>query len=151
MLSRRPSAAGLGGLEHLAGIPGTVGAALAINSGIINGDIGSRVAQVTGRAIRRVAAFEARQLQFGFRRSNLEDRVIVEAEFLLRHGDAAESTRRMQANWMCARCSAHYRSVRYRPLSSPRGLAWPRAGDGGVRDTREGDCTMDAMHPGFVQ
>jgi UDP-N-acetylmuramate dehydrogenase len=146
-------AAGLGGLEHLAGIPGTVGAALASNAGITNDDIGSRVASVT--TIDRQGKLEklnSNQLQFGFRRSNLQDSFIAEVEFRLRSGNSAELTRRMQSNWIIRRAA--------QPTSGSRTVQAFIEPDGtrladvleaaGVRDAREGDFAMDWAHPGFV-
>ncbi len=43
----RAVGAGLAGLEHLVGIPGTIGGAIVGNAGVVNGDIGSRVQRVT--------------------------------------------------------------------------------------------------------
>lgn len=145
--------AGLGGLEHLAGIPGTVGAALATNSGITNDDIGSRVTSVT--IINRDGKMEklsSHQLQFGFRRSNLQDSFIAEAEFNLRPGSSAELTRRMQSNWIIRRATQPTTGSRtVQAFIEPDGT---RLADvleaAGVRDAREGDFVMDWAHPGFV-
>lgn len=146
-------AAGLGGLEHLAGIPGSVGAALATNAGITNDDIGSRVSSVS--TIDRqgtVAKLSSSQLQFGFRRSNLQDSFIAEVEFKLRAGNPADLTRRMQSNWIIRRAA--------QPISGSRTVQAFIEPDGtrladvleaaGVRDAREGDFAMDWAHPGFV-
>jgi UDP-N-acetylmuramate dehydrogenase len=146
-------AAGLGGLEHLAGIPGTVGAALASNAGITNDDIGSRVSSVT--TINRLGKLEklnSSQLQFGFRRSNLQDSFIAEVEFRLRSGNSAELTRRMQSNWIIRRAAQPTTGSRtVQAFIEPDGT---RLADvleaAGVRDAREGDFAMDWAHPGFV-
>jgi UDP-N-acetylmuramate dehydrogenase len=146
-------AAGLGGLEHLAGIPGTVGAALASNAGITNDDIGSRVSSVT--TINRLGKLEklsSSQLQFGFRRSNLQDSFIAEVEFKLRSGNSAELTRRMQSNWIIRRAAQPTTGSRtVQAFIEPDGT---RLADvleaAGVRDAREGDFAMDWAHPGFV-
>jgi UDP-N-acetylmuramate dehydrogenase len=145
--------AGLGGLEHLAGIPGSVGAAIATNAGITNDDIGSRVASVT--LIDRAGNLEklsGNQLQFGFRRSNLQDNFIVEAEFKLRAGNSAELTRRMQSNWIVRRAAQPVMNSRTaQAFIEPDGT---RLADvleaAGVRDAREGEFAMDWAHPGFV-
>lgn len=96
--------AGLSGLEYLAGIPGTVGGGVVSNVGVTNDDIGSHVARVT--IIDRdgqLSELDRKKLQFGFRRSNLEDMVIAEVEFALEQMDSTELTRRMQTNWIVKR------------------------------------------------
>lgn len=98
--------AGLSGLEYLAGIPGTVGGGVVSNVGVTNDDIGSHVARVT--IIDRdgqLSELDRKKLQFGFRRSNLEDMVIAEVEFALQQMDPTELTRRMQTNWIVKRKS----------------------------------------------
>ncbi|MBX3421082.1 MAG: FAD-binding protein [Pirellulaceae bacterium] len=146
-------AAGLGGLEHLAGIPGTVGAALANNSGGSNADIGSRVACVTildreGQLVERSSGM----LQFGFRRSNLADSVIAEVQFKLRVGDSAELTRQMQSKWIVRRASQPVTGSRtVQAFIEPDGTKLADVLEqAGVRDAREGDFYMDPAHPGFV-
>ncbi len=96
--------AGLSGLEYLAGIPGTVGGGVVSNVGVTNDDIGSHVARVT--IVERdgqLTELDRTKLQFGFRRSNLEDMVIAEVEFALQEMDPTELTRRMQTNWIVKR------------------------------------------------
>lgn len=144
---------GLGGLEHLAGIPGTVGAAIVTNAGGVNDDIGSRVTRVT--AIDRngvMAEIDSSGLQFGFRRSNLEDRFIVEVEFNLTPGDPVELTRRMQSNWIIRRTGHPTIGSRTAQLFiEPDGIRLAEVLESaGVRDAREGDFFMDPIHPGFV-
>lgn len=145
--------AGLGGLERLAGIPGTVGASLATNAGSINDDIGSRVASVTVvDHAGKLQQLGSDKLQFGYRRSSLEDSVIVEAEFKLRPGDPAELTRRMQSNWIVRRASQPQIGLRtVQAFIEPDEF---RLGDvleaSGVRDAREGDFQLDSAHPGYV-
>lgn len=144
---------GLGGLEHLAGIPGTVGAALASNAGSINDDIGSRVHSVT--TIDRTGAFSevtADQLQFGFRRSSLEDSIIAEVNFKLRPGEPAELTRRMQSNWIVRRSMQPLMGSRtVQAFIEPDGIRLADVLDSaGVRDAREGEFSLDSAHPGFV-
>lgn len=145
--------AGLGGLEHLAGIPGNVGAAVATNSGSNNADIGSRVASV--KVIDRSGKCQvltASQLNFGFRRSTLDDSLIGEVEFKLRPGDPAELTRRMQSHWIVRRAAQPGTGSRtVQAFLEPDGTNLSDLLDqADVRDAREGDFYMDPMHPGFV-
>ena len=145
--------AGLGGLEHLSGIPGTVGAALLTNAGSVNDDIGSRVVKVI--TIDRSGVFQevtADKLQFGFRRSSLEDSFIAEVVFRLRPGDPVELTRRMQTNWIVRRSSQPLIGSRtVQAFNEPDGIRLADVLDSaGVLDAREGEVLMDSTHPGFV-
>ena len=74
--------AGLTGLEFLAGIPGTLGGALAMNAGSAKTWIGERVHTLTvmDLASGRIETLDRDQLDFGYRRLNLPGKVILAAE-----------------------------------------------------------------------
>lgn len=85
------SNAGLAGLEILGGIPASVGGAVCMNAGGKFGQISQSIASVRvidrqGR-VRRLGVGE---IEFGYRRSGLEELVIVEAEFALVPEEAAK-------------------------------------------------------------
>ncbi|MCY3019860.1 MAG: FAD-binding protein, partial [Planctomycetota bacterium] len=83
-------AQGLRGLECLYGIPGTVGAALRMNSGGKHGEIGARVRRVRG-VERDGTAVELRgeQCGFSYRNSGLNGRIVTGCELELEEGDPA--------------------------------------------------------------
>jgi UDP-N-acetylmuramate dehydrogenase len=92
---------GLEGLEQLAGIPGTVGGAVRTNAGTNSGDIGQRTTSVT--VLTRRGDLETRgrdELRFSYRKSSLNDLVVLAAEFELQQADANEITRKMQTLWI---------------------------------------------------
>ena len=95
---------GLGGLEHLVGIPGTVGGALRGNAGTDDGDIGQVVesAKLLTRDGRVVEA-TGKQLAFSHRVSSLDELVILEATFRLEPGDVSHLTKREQTFWIVKR------------------------------------------------
>ncbi len=82
-LVRRCRAAGLAGLESLAGVPGTVGGALVMNAGAFGAEISTHLSAVTvvnhqGRE-RRYARVD---LTFGYRASSFgPDEIIIAGEF----------------------------------------------------------------------
>jgi len=79
---------GFAGLEGLAGIPGTVGGALAMNAGGKYGCIGDFVSSVCCLSEEKGAFRLSReQIQFGYRRSSLERHVVVSADFALKKDD----------------------------------------------------------------
>ena len=73
---------GLAGLETLIGIPGTVGGALRCNAGDRVGDISQfvRLVEVLDPD-GQVQVRERDELRFGYQHSNLDDPVILTAEF----------------------------------------------------------------------
>ncbi len=73
---------GIAGLEHLAGIPGTIGGAIAMNCGTADQGIGSVVEQARVFSLHGESVIMSRdQLVFGYRRSNI--RGMVATEFIL--------------------------------------------------------------------
>jgi UDP-N-acetylmuramate dehydrogenase len=69
---------GLGGLEFLAGIPGTIGGAVVMNAGAFGGEIASKIEKVI--LINRQGKIEERdrsQLIFGYRRFEIEKGAVI--------------------------------------------------------------------------
>ena len=146
-------AAGLGGIEHLAGIPGTIGAAVVTNAGGTNDDIGCRVTKV--ELVDRQGQQSTRcrdKMQFGFRRSNLQDVFLTEIELTLEESDAAELTRRMQSSWIIRRAA--------QPPTGTRTAQAFIESDGtdlshlfstaGLKGAIEGHATLSDRYPGFI-
>lgn len=147
------AAAGLAGLEHLAGIPGSIGAAVVSNAGVTNDDIGSRVRSV--QVINRNGEVEVRTreaLQFGFRRSNLEDSLIASVDLALEPIDSMELTRRMQSNWIVRRAAQPTSNLRVvQALIEPNGTNLADLLESvGLRDAREGEAALCSQYPGFL-
>lgn len=145
--------AGLAGFENLAGIPGTVGGALRGNSGGRHGDIGQYVRSVT--VLTPEGEIETRSdddLQFGYRQSNLNDLVVLEATFQLQPDDGDEISRRLRKTWIMKKAS--------QPLSSqsagcifrnPRGLsAGALIEQAGLKGTRIGTAEVSDRHANFI-
>jgi UDP-N-acetylmuramate dehydrogenase len=99
-LVRRTVDAGCGGLEVLAGIPGTVGGVVCMNAGGRYGDVSETVRAVRfvddGGSLQR---WSKDQLSFSYRRSNLKDVVILDAEFELRPAEPCALRRRYSEIW----------------------------------------------------
>lgn len=92
---------GLAGLEPLAGIPGTVGGALHSNADANGNSIGQWTTKA--RMMTRTAEIveqDGEQLRFSYRKSSLDELVILDAEFTLEAGDSATLTKRMQKFWI---------------------------------------------------
>ena len=79
---------GLGNLEFLAGVPGTVGGAVSMNAGGPEEAIGKYVQQVTVMDYRgRLKDLKKEELRFGYRKSNLAGKVILQVAFRLKKAD----------------------------------------------------------------
>ncbi len=116
---------GLAGLETLVGIPGSVGGALRCNAGDRSGDISQFVRQVevldTNGAVQ---VRERDELRFGYHWSNLDDPVLLEAEFQLEHDDPDAIIKRMRRAWIQRKASQPLSfQPACRPFKDPRGLS----------------------------
>ncbi len=96
--------AGLAGLEHLIGIPGSVGGALRCNAGTDDGDIGHVVhsAKLLTKE-GNVVEVKEKGLAFSHRVSSLDELVILEAFFKLEPGEVRGLTKREQTFWIVKR------------------------------------------------
>jgi UDP-N-acetylmuramate dehydrogenase len=89
-LIRAAAERGLGGLERLAGIPATVGGAVAMNAGAGGQDLAGAVHSVTLAGPDGREEWPAATLRFGYRRSAVPaDRIVTEARLQLHPADPA--------------------------------------------------------------
>ncbi|HSG72124.1 MAG TPA: UDP-N-acetylmuramate dehydrogenase [Planctomycetaceae bacterium] len=143
----------LEGLEVLAGIPGTVGGALHGNAGGRGGDIGQFVKSATVLTAKgEIFVRKEDELSFAYRKSSIDELVILEAEFQLREGDEADITQRMRKLWIMKRST--------QPLSfqsagcifkNPRGLsAGALIEQSGMKGTRVGGAEISDRHANFI-
>jgi UDP-N-acetylmuramate dehydrogenase len=87
----RCSSAGIGGVQGLAGIPGTIGGALAMNAGGQYAEIAQFVERVVW--LNPEGELESRyreEIDFGYRKSTLRFGVVIEAVLSGPHGNPAE-------------------------------------------------------------
>ncbi len=93
--------AGLAGLEILTGIPGAVGGLLRCNAGDRQGSIGQFVRRATViDADDEIQVRERDDLSFANRESNLDEPVILSAEFELESEDPEAVVKRMRRIWI---------------------------------------------------
>jgi len=145
--------AGLGGLEHLVGIPGTVGGAVVGNASAGGRDIGSAVKSVN--AIEKDGSTRTMTQQeagFSHRKTSLVGLTVLDVTFALEARDVLALTKRMQKLWISRNAS--------RPTEEPR-IAMPFVDpDGmpakdllqtvGLAGIREGDVSLDGQHPQYL-
>jgi UDP-N-acetylmuramate dehydrogenase len=148
---------GLAGLETLVGIPGTVGGALRCNAGDRSGDISQFVRQVEVLDSRGEAQVRERdELRFGYHSSNLDDPVILAAEFRLESDSPDAIVKRMRRAWIQRKASQpmgyqpacrvfrNPRALSAAALIEQAGLARTRVGGAEVSE-RDSNCIV--LHP----
>jgi UDP-N-acetylmuramate dehydrogenase len=143
---------GLAGLETLVGIPGTVGGALRCNAGDRTGDIGQLVRQVEvldGQG--RPQVRDRDELRFGDHASNLDDPVLLTAEFALDPDDADAIVKRMRKAWIARKAAQPlgFQSAG-RIFKNPRGLsASALIEQAGLARTRVGGAEVSDRDPNY--
>jgi len=144
---------GLAGFENLSGIPGTIGGALHGNVGGRHGEIAQFVRSVTVlTATGEKLVRSEDELSFDYRQSNLDELLVLEAEFELQQDDPDQISQRLKKIWIAKKAS--------QPLSSqtvgcifknPRGQ---RAGQlieqAGLKGTRIGGAEINDRHANFI-
>ena len=145
--------AGLGGIEHLVGIPGTIAGAVVGNSGGRTGDIGLLITSV--RVLTQeneIAVRRGDELSFSYRRSSIQDLLILSATLELTRDDSEELTRRTRKNWIMKRST--------QPLAdqsagcifrNPRGLsAGSLIEQCGLKGVSIGTARISERHANFI-
>jgi len=146
--------AGLGGLEFLCGIPGTVGGALRMNAGAYGREI--KDVLITAQAIDEAGGrhdLTAADMGFGYRQSSVPaDWLFVAARLRAEPGDRIEIARRM-AEVQIAR--ERTQPVRTRTGGStfanpPDGSAWKLIDKAGCRGLKRGGAMVSEQHCNFL-
>jgi UDP-N-acetylmuramate dehydrogenase len=144
---------GLAGIEHLVGIPGTLGGAICGNAGTQGGDIGQTVVRLellsrSGEIYQR----EGSSLHFSHRQSDVEEMLILEAELALEANDARELTKRMQGQWIMRKAQQPMAESRVlMPFVDPVGAtAGSLIDQVGLRGARSGAAAIDSRRPEFI-
>lgn len=144
---------GLGGIEALTGIPGSVGGAIKMNAGGTFGDIGSAVESVTlidsqGNIFEKSKP----ELVFGYRHTNITAAVIVSAKMELAESEPAQLLRTIKEVWIYKKNS--------QPLSTknagcvfknPRGMSAGALIDrAGLKGLQIGGAMVSEKHANFI-
>jgi UDP-N-acetylmuramate dehydrogenase len=145
---------GLAGLEILTGIPGTVGGALRGNAGGRQGAIGPYVRRATVLDTADLIQVRERDdLSFGDRDSNLDDPVILSAEFELAPEDPESVVRRMRRIWIIKKENqpyGHQLSGCIFKNPAPEVSAGTLIDQAGLKGTRYGGAEVSDRHANFV-
>ena len=143
----------LAGLETLVGIHGTVGGALRCNVGDRSGEIGQFVRRV--EVLDAAGATQVRErdeLQFGYHASNLDDPVLLSAEFELESDVADAIVKRMRKAWILRKASQPLTfQAAGRIFQNPRGLsAAALIEQAGLARTRVGGAEVSDRDANFI-
>ena len=146
--------AGLAGLEILTGIPGTVGGALRGNSGGRQGAIGQFIRNVTVLdAQGEVQVRDRDELEFGYRTSNIDDPIILGAEFELEPEDPETVVKRMRRIWIVKKENQPYGHqssgliFKNPSVDISAGMLIERAG---LKGARSGGAETSERHANFI-
>ena len=144
---------GLAGLEHLIGIPGTVGGAVVGNVSAGGRDIGSVVSAVEVMNLEGDCESIGRDdLHFGHRKSSLGDRPILAVHFQLEPADVTTLTKRMQKLWISRNAKGGRASQnRVMPFADPDGMPIGQLFQTlGLAGLRQGGAAIDSSQPEYL-
>jgi UDP-N-acetylmuramate dehydrogenase len=146
--------AGLAGLEVLTGIPGTVGGALRGNAGGRQGAIGQLVRRATVLdTADEIQVRDRDDLSFADRDSNLDEPVILSAEFELEPEDPEAVVRRMRRIWIIKKENqpyGHQLSGCIFKNPSPDVSAGALIDQAGLKGTSFGGAEVSDRHANFI-
>ncbi len=145
---------GLGGLEFLSGIPGTVGGAVAMNAGAFGNDIGSMVQEI--HAVNQqgdLVTVRRSQLNFSYRESSIsEGTVIVKARFQLKH-ESPEIVAKRVADYLTRRKASQpleYPSAGSVFKNPPNDYAGRLVEQVGLKGRRLGGAMISPKHANYI-
>lgn len=145
--------AGLAGAECLVGIPGSVGGAVRMNAGGSFGDVGSIIETVTvvdaaGHLLTRTKD----DLMFGYRHTNINARIVLDASVRCLPGDGEQILRRMKEIWMIKK-NTQPMSARSAGcvFKNPRGMsAGALIDQAGLKGESIGGCVISRKHANYL-
>ena len=146
-------AAGLGGLETLVGIPGTVGGALKGNAGSRQGEISQFVASVDVMTAQGTVETRSRdEIDFAYRSSSLNELVILGCRLELKEEPVDQISQRMRKLWIMKKESQPFAHQSAGCIfKNPRGLsAGAIIEKAGLKGTSVGGVTISERHANFL-
>jgi len=144
---------GLGGLEFLAGLPGTVGGALAGNAGAWGRQVSEPLSRLwLFRPERGVRELSKDRIEFSYRSARLEGGIVVEAEFQLQPR-SPELIARLMSRRMAERARRHPLDlpsagcIFRNPPGRSAGVLLDRCG---LKGLRAGGAAVSRRHANFI-
>lgn len=144
---------GLGGIETLTGIPGSIGGAIKMNAGGRFGDIGASVEKVTvmdkeGNVFEKAKP----ELAFDYRWTNITAKVILSAQIKLFESDPEQLLRTTKEIWIYKKNSQPLNSRNSGCIfKNPRGLSAGAIIDrAGLKNLKVGGAEVSEKHANFI-
>lgn len=146
---------GLSGVETLVGVPGTVGGGLVMNAGTRDGEIGSVVKRVRifEPELGKAAWIAGKALSFSYRRSNLENRVVLAGELELKaagKGDILARVRELQQRRSQTQ-PIHTLNVGSVFKNPPGRFVAQLIQEAGLKGLRQGGAKVSDLHANFIE
>ncbi len=153
-LSRRTAERGLAGLEFAAGIPGSVGGAVAMNAGAHGCSIADVLVSVRARTPGGLVTWSSADLGLRYRHSLFQDQagVVLDCDLKLRPAPAAETVARLE-QWLETRAESQ-------PLGPPSSGCIFRNPEGdyagrlidaaGIKGLRVGGAVVSDRHANYI-
>ncbi|MBI4422117.1 MAG: UDP-N-acetylmuramate dehydrogenase [Elusimicrobia bacterium] len=146
---------GLAGAETLVGVPGTVGGGLVMNAGTREGEIGPLVRRVRLFDPERLEGrwLEAAEISFSYRRSSLENRVILVGELELKAGSKVDILRRVQQHQQRRQQTQpiHTFNVGSVFKNPPGRFVAQLIQEAGLKGLRQGGAKVSELHANFIE
>ncbi|MDD5455350.1 MAG: UDP-N-acetylmuramate dehydrogenase [Candidatus Ratteibacteria bacterium] len=144
----------LGGLEPLAGIPGTVGGAVITNAGTHLGKMGDVVSKLTVMDFRGERKISKRQVGFSYRESNINPReeIVLEVEFSVFKKDKSKIKEEMKNHLeKRKRCQPwNLKSAGCVFKNPPQGPAAKFIEEAGLKGLSRGGAEVSRLHANFI-
>ena len=143
----------LTGLEHLVGMPGSVGGAIRLNAGDRAAEIGQFVQAVDILDSQgRVQTRERDDLRFSYRTSNLDEPVLLTADFELETDSTDAIVKRLRKAWIHRKASHPFSyQAATRMFKNPPGLsAAALIEQAGLVGTKVGGATVNDRDASYV-
>lgn len=143
----------MAGLEFYAGIPGTIGGALAMNAGAYGSE--TKDVLISAKAVNRsgeMRVFKVNELGYTYRHKGIsDDWVFIEAEFKASHGDMDEIKKNIQEIQTARSATQPIRTkTGGSTFKNPEGhKAWQLIDAAGCRGLKIGGAKVSEMHCNF--
>lgn len=153
-LARLGAKAGVGGLEFLSGVPGTVGGAVRMNAGAYGGEVADVL--VSARVVSRgggIARLSAQDLRLQYRSSSLpNDSIVLDASFRGKKGLVQDILCRIEQITKSREMSQPIRDrTGGSTFANPAGRsAWELIEEAGCRELRVGNAMVSPKHCNFL-
>lgn len=143
---------GFGGVEMLAGIPGTIGGGVVMNAGAYGGEIANHFVSVEIIRDGKVVELKKEECGFAYRRSNFSRDIVLKARFRFSLGDKAEMIKQRRELLLRRNLS--------QPLNLPNSgsvfknpagqYAAKLIEECGLKGTRRGKAQISEKHGNFI-